>query len=112
MSVAFTRLFLMRDLHKLKADHASVNMAVYVDDTSFDCSADSWDLVHERLLSITTDFAEIVARKNLKLTKGQIVASTLHRAKILAESLSIFGLTYTPSKSSRDIGVSCTAGST
>ena len=67
--------------------------------------------MHDRLLAITTDFAEIVARKNLKLTKGQIVASTLHRAKILAKSLSVFGLTYTPSTSSRDIGVSCTAGS-
>ena len=112
LSVTFTKLYMLRDLIKLRDKHPQANISIHVDDTSFDTSTDSLEGCAKILVPLAMDFAQQVIAKKLKLsTKGVVVANSAKRAKILSKELASYGIVMKPALPSRDLGITYAAGS-
>ena len=111
LSVLFTRLYLLRDLHALTTKHKDADVVVFVDDTSCDTVQDSLEESINIVIPFEEDFAEAMKRKKLKLSsKGAVVSNTVKRTRIAQRILLQSGIQYNVDDSARDIGLTYTAG--
>ena len=112
LSVTFTKLYMLRDLIKLREKHPQANISIHVDDTFSDTSTDSLEGCAKILVPLAMDFAQQVIAKKLKLsTKGVAMANSAKRAKILSKELASYGIVMKPALPSRDLGITYAAGS-
>ena len=111
LSVCFTRLYFLRDLHRLTQKHKDADVTVYVDDTSCDTVQDTLEEAINIVAPFEDDFAEAMSNKKLKLShKGSVVSNTENRTKIAQRILKQSNIVYNAEQSARDIGLSYTAG--
>ena len=110
-SVAFTRSFVKRKMHKVCDLYPHTDSRIFVDDTSMQTTASTIPEVLDQIVPTVSTWAQGALEQKLRLSnKGCIVTSNPKLSKLLQKELLSYGLTYRIEPHARDLGVTHAAG--
>ena len=105
-SVAMTRALVMQSYTELIDKHRDVTLSVHVDDTPGYAEANTKEEVFKALTKFGESFAKVANTLKLPLSgKAGVVSSSFKFSKILVHRMNEYGITCTPYRVFRDLGV-------